>query len=154
MLYTVSEACDAHVYAWLVMCPRTVIIYIIIVYNLEVRAACACVHLPRLPDAKNSRLNCEISPYYQLRSHRGTKTIVIALDTIPSTWLNPRGGLFGGGRIYPPFAPSEVRGCPLSVTRKCNLTFLVRRARTYVASDTIVASHGSLWYNTPGWSSQ
>ena len=48
MLYTVSEGGEAHVYAWLVMCPRTVIIYIIIVYILGVSACmrmrvCACV---------------------------------------------------------------------------------------------------------------
>ena len=41
MLYTVSEACYAPVCAWLVMCPRTVIIYIIIVYNLEHVSSCA-----------------------------------------------------------------------------------------------------------------
>ena len=72
MLYTVSEACEVHIYASLVMCPRMVIVDIIIVYNLEVPA-----------------------------------------------WLC-----------------LKFTGCPLSVTGTLNLTFLVRSARTPVASIT------------------
>ena len=42
MLYTVIEVREVHVYAWLDMYPGTVIVYIIIVYNLVMRA-CLCV---------------------------------------------------------------------------------------------------------------
>ena len=65
------------------------------------------------------------------------KTIVIALDTISTAWLNHRGGcseLFvcvcvcvggggGGGRIPSPFAPTEVRRRPAVSDRKMSFDF-------------------------------
>ena len=79
MLYTVSEAYDAHVYAWLVMCPRTVIDDITIQNNLGVRA-CPCMRVRMCVRACVRA--CEHSLYYKLYNHHETKTIVIALDTI------------------------------------------------------------------------
>ena len=97
-----------------------------------VRAYLRACYLPGLRDAINSNLNCERSPH-QPCNYRGTKTIVIALNTISTAWL-----FLGGGRAESPhhLHPLKFAGALLSVTGTFNLTFLVRRARTPVASIT------------------